>query len=444
LIDNANADQAALMLSKEASEQALLIERQGRCSIKGGNIKQVYFLPNGDKWQVSKGGSLSIVSNSKRLAQTIGLDKTRAIQESERELDLLRIELRNAEDDYAKVRREREDYKRGWQQHNNSLKNNDADIKKLEIQIDDLRAEAEAAETFNFDTSDLEDEAKAAEEAYRNLKDKESDIVRAMEEMKPATQTLHRSFEEITARNSKIVADIGNVEMKLEELMRNKREKSQNLDKKRARVDDAETARGQQLAVLDEKMKKCNEALSKARIANWKYNKASASRDDFIDGGDSLKVDVNQEPDSQELELIEPMKTDRDPDFYKNKIQRAEKDIEREKVKRNLSEKDPEVAYEKYMRAKKDLDSKLIQIDRIDSNVESLKKDLRHRRKMWKRFRSHICEQTRNIFDLILSKKGSSGDIEFNHETKELNLMVQKDNRNTQTQTSDVKALRYG
>lgn len=111
LIDNASADQAALMMSKEASEQALLIEKQGRCTIKGGNIKQVYFLPNGDKWQVSRGGALSIVSNYKRLTQTIGLDRTRAIQEAERELDLLRIELRNAEDDGSKVKREREDYK---------------------------------------------------------------------------------------------------------------------------------------------------------------------------------------------------------------------------------------------------------------------------------------------------------------------------------------------
>jgi len=107
-----------------------------------------------------------------------------------------------------------------------------------------------------------------------------------------------------------------------------------------------------------------------------------------------------------------------------------------------LSEKDPEVAYEKYMRSKKDLDSKLMQIERIENNVESLKEDLKNRRKMWKRFRSYICDQTSNIFDEILGKKGSAGQLEFNHESKELNLMVQKDNRNTMTQTSDVKALR--
>jgi len=202
------------MMSKEASEQALLIEKQGRCTIKGGNIKQVYFLPNGDKWQVSRGGALSIVSNYKRLTQTIGLDRTRAIQEAERELDLLRIELRNAEDDGSKVKREREDYKRNWQQHNNSFKANDAEIKTLENQIDDLRAEAEAAETLNFDTSDLEDESKASEEFYRNLKEKEVDIIRAIEELKPATQVLHRNIEEISARNSKIAEDINSMEKK--------------------------------------------------------------------------------------------------------------------------------------------------------------------------------------------------------------------------------------
>ena len=111
-------------------------------------------------------------------------------------------------------------------------------------------------------------------------------------------------------------------------------------------------------------------------------------------------------------------------------------------MKRNLSEKDPEVAYEKYMRSKKDLDSKLMQIERIENNVGSLKEDLKNRRKMWKRFRSYICDQPSNIFDEILGKKGSAGQLEFNHESKELNLMVQKDNRNTMTQTSDVKALR--
>ena len=50
---------------------------------------------------------------------------------------------------------------------------------------------------------------------------------------------------------------------------------------------------------------------------------------------------------------------------------------------------------------------------------------------------------TNNTFDEMLNKKGSSGLIEFDHTDKQLNLIVQKDNRNENSQTKDVKALRY-
>ena len=49
-----------------------------------------------------------------------------------------------------------------------------------------------------------------------------------------------------------------------------------------------------------------------------------------------------------------------------------------------------------------------------------------------------------NSFDEILNKKGSSGNIEFDHKEKKLNLVVQKDNKDENTQTNDVKALSGG
>ena len=49
-----------------------------------------------------------------------------------------------------------------------------------------------------------------------------------------------------------------------------------------------------------------------------------------------------------------------------------------------------------------------------------------------------------NSFDEILNKKGSSGVIEFDHKKKQLNLVVQKDNRDEKSQTNDVKALSGG
>eukprot|EP00815_Leptocylindrus_aporus_P002118 CAMPEP_0116072362 /NCGR_PEP_ID=MMETSP0322-20121206/14449_1 /TAXON_ID=163516 /ORGANISM="Leptocylindrus danicus var. apora, Strain B651" /LENGTH=112 /DNA_ID=CAMNT_0003561125 /DNA_START=88 /DNA_END=423 /DNA_ORIENTATION=+ len=51
---------------------------------------------------------------------------------------------------------------------------------------------------------------------------------------------------------------------------------------------------------------------------------------------------------------------------------------------------------------------------------------------------------TNVTFDEKLNQKGSSGFVEFDHENGDLNLIVQKDCNNEQTQTKDVKALSGG
>ena len=56
--------------------------------------------------------------------------------------------------------------------------------------------------------------------------------------------------------------------------------------------------------------------------------------------------------------------------------------------------------------------------------------------------KAHITEMTNIVFDEMLNKKGSCGEIEFNHSEHRLNLCVQKDNKDAASQSSDVKALR--
>ena len=47
-------------------------------------------------------------------------------------------------------------------------------------------------------------------------------------------------------------------------------------------------------------------------------------------------------------------------------------------------------------------------------------------------------------FDEVLNRKGSSGQIKFDHVKKTLNLVVQKDNADVNSQTNDVKSLSGG
>lgn len=83
-------------------------------------------------------------------------------------------------------------------------------------------------------------------------------------------------------------------------------------------------------------------------------------------------------------------------------------------------------------------------ITNIESNAGKLTEDLKERKKRWGQFRSHITEMTNIVFDEMLNKKGSCGEIEFNHDDHRLNLIVQKDNKDAASQSSDVKALSGG
>ncbi len=56
----------------------------------------------------------------------------------------------------------------------------------------------------------------------------------------------------------------------------------------------------------------------------------------------------------------------------------------------------------------------------------------------------HIVEMSNGTFDEVLNRKGSSGSIDFNHKHGTLDLVVQKDNMDENSQTSDVKALSGG
>ena len=55
-----------------------------------------------------------------------------------------------------------------------------------------------------------------------------------------------------------------------------------------------------------------------------------------------------------------------------------------------------------------------------------LQNDVKERRRRWIDFRSHIAQMTSISFDDFLQKKGSAGQVEFDHDNEQLNLIVQK------------------
>ena len=81
LVDNIRIETKALFQNKKESEDSLLIEdNNNRYNIRGGIIKEAYFLPKGDSWKMTK-GNIQMISNTRRPRKTIGADMTAAIKD---------------------------------------------------------------------------------------------------------------------------------------------------------------------------------------------------------------------------------------------------------------------------------------------------------------------------------------------------------------------------
>jgi len=211
-------------------------------------------------------------------------------------------------------------------------------------------------------------------------------------------------------------------------------------------VEQVEGAVQQQEGTVKEIKEKLADALGVARKMQFDFNRDKRMFElKKENGGDHPPgEEVQLEPTDEDLDAIETFDPPKEPKFYKAKIQSKLNKIEQEKVRRNMSESDPAVARDKYYRAKKDLDSKMEQINTIDGNCKNLRKDLSSRKKRWRQFRGHIAEMTNLGFDEFLNKKGSAGEVVFDHDDGKLDLIVQKDSSDSHSQTKDVKALSGG
>lgn len=452
LVDNARADQRALADSKEESERALLVkDSHGKDAIRGGKINEVFFLPDGDHWQVKK-GARSMISNERKLKQTIGIDRTAAIEETKKEMDLLASESKELQKKESELAKEHREYKVKWNKENRAHRNTNQQIEKIQNDLEELNAEADAAaDNTTIDTTELEEDVKVAEESIERLREKEAEVKQTKEDALPGIQAIQDELDEVTSRNEKVLEDIGKAEAKLEEYVKGKATREANVKKKRTKLQQLEEGLQKQEQIVEDLTEKRQEALLKARILTHRRRQDQKKKEEEERGSDAQNEEngenispANVPPTDEDLESIEPIPTDRDPTFYKAKIERELKRIAKEKEKRNMSETDPEVALEKYQRAKRDLDSKMFTIETIEKNISILIGDMKERRHRWRQFRKHIGDLTNNTFDEMLNKKGSSGQIEFDHEAKSLNLVVQKDNTDEMSQTKDVKALSGG
>jgi chromosome segregation ATPase len=442
LVDSCRIDDRALAKSREESERLLLVQdNNGRYSVRG-KLKTVYCLPTGDHWTV-KDGSIAIVGNEKPMKGTIGVDRSAALAEAKREAQELQNELKEFRQEEAKMEHEHTEHQKEWNVKKRASQTNNKEMEKYLAKIESLKAEKDSAANFDTDTSDFEADVAEAQQAVDTIKDRESSLKEAMEEKAPEIRALKKQLEEVKTRNEKVLEDMKVAEDELNMYIQNMSQRAERIEKKRDKIRQLETILVKQEKKVQDVTAETNRNLGVAKKLAFKRQLKEQREQEGAD--DSQDFDeATQDPTDEDLEAIEMVEVNKEPDYFETRIARLRAKIEKERERQDLSNDPPAVVYQRYIRAKNTLDGKLKQIQEIEQTHDMLYEDLKERKRRWKQFRKHIAKVTTGKFDEILNMKGSCGDLDFDDKNETLELVVQKDSMDANSQQKDVKALSGG
>jgi chromosome segregation ATPase len=449
LADQCKFDTKAIGDSKEDTEQLLLqTDNRGNESIRGGKIAEVSFFPKGDVWTINKQGSRNMRSNERQLKQTIGADNQSAIAQANEEIQQLKHELHEHQKQHEAHKMQILKAKKAWNEVKKAQRNAKQAIEELENNISHLQTEVDASTSLEeTDTTELEEDVTNIEEDLTVLNEKLEANDREKEEFEPEIDRLEQKVEEVEARNERILADMEIAEKDLTVFISKSSEREEAKEKADKKLEKIQATLVEMTSALAEKRGDFDAALRTARLLQYRHEYAvqmKAQAGEREEGAPSTPDLTPEDPEDEELEAVEIEEPPKEANYYEAKIARLRLRIQEEREKRSISNVSFEESYERYQRAKNLLESKNKQLEQIAENVEKLAKDLASRKKRWKTFRKHLVTMSQSTFDEILQLKGSAGDLDFNHDDKTLNLVVQKDNTDASSQTKDVKALSGG
>lgn len=406
LVDNCKIDERALARGKDESERLLLVQNEnGQNSIRGGKIKEVYFLPKGDNWKLTKNGHKQMVSNSRRLTKSIGADVSAAVEEAKREYQALKQELEAVNRVYNKLENEHTEHKKRWNFSKRDLITNQKAVDDSQKEIEDIKAEEISASDLDFDTSVEEQEVTEAQEFLDDSKDRQEKLKEEIEENKPAIQELKYKLEEVTIRNEKVLAEMKDAENDLTQHFHHLSQMKEKIEKKRQKLIQIETIISERTKQVDVAEEAANDALSDAKRVQYNQEmlelRFKQREANGVEPSATQLSEYSQDPTEADLAKIEipDLATIHDVEYYDLRILRATDHIEREKERRLSNKDDEATAYERYIRAKETLQNKRNQIAEIEEQSAHLKDDMEKRRKRWEAFREFISDYAGLKFD---------------------------------------------
>lgn len=390
LVDNAKIDQKGLGMDKESSEEKLLERNElGKLQIKGGKLREVYFLPRGDFWSV-KNGAKTTISNERKFRKTISTDKTAMIEQAKAEVADLKAELAERRAAEGRLEGQHTQLQKEWGQAKRKMRDNDSTMTELGDRIDQIKSEMENAANTTIDTTEYEEDVAQHEEQRAALEQQHARLKEELEAKKPEIDTLKIRIDEATIRNQKIMKDLTEAEEEMTQFLDTQSQRKDALERKRERVRKYAEAIAAHQCNLDDACAKEADALFKARRLHFGFDRIVEKNEKSQRGGggtgsqtdnadEPMQYQEGYLPTDRELAAIEPLHLDKDPEYYMSRAARAQTKLDKERERRQVADEDEAEAYEKYQRAKADFMKQKNVFTDLEKRIADTKVDMNNR-----------------------------------------------------------------
>mmetsp|Transcript_10543 Transcript_10543/g.32464 ORF Transcript_10543/g.32464 Transcript_10543/m.32464 type:complete len:1185 (-) Transcript_10543:68-3622(-) len=273
------------------------------------------------------------------------------------------------------------------------------------------------------DTAGIEEEI---DEVDKETREAEAGVEAAKAEIaseKQKLQPLEAARDAHQQRNAAMAKEVEQVETDMSSVIDGQRKASKMSEKAKAKLGDAaRSVQGHEEAVKAEEERR-DTTIDKATRFTRKL-----LGDDW---------DGRRPPDAQ-------IKKYRNEEAVNAALEQAEKNKQKAVERRGGKETDPAVAKAKMERAHIAYTEKEAGCKQIEKEGHALRADAKKRYSRLTRIRGHICRSSNRTFDDILNKKGSAGQLTFDHDEKLLGMTYQKDNQDESSQIENIQSLSGG
>jgi chromosome segregation ATPase len=442
LVDFCRIEDKALCNSKTESENRLLQQQpNGGFKIAVSRIKEVLFLPNGDRWKVTGGCHLSLMSNTKELRPArLGMDTREALRDAEERMEDANASFRQKQHDFESLRAQLQSIEAELEEIKSRRRHLQNRVHNAHIRIGSLqRRRNEAMIEQDHDTSEEEAAVEHAKESW-SLKDARcTSIHRRYDETMMAITEKSRDVEEEENRTKQLSQDIADTEKDMEKYV----QRSDEIKFRREILADARSELQKQQDVLLDEERKGEVLCLRAKILVANHREAEARRRRRENGTSCSSEDVERVSPNDiampDLNGLESMS------YYASRIATNQKAIKEalEEIGRGGSE-GIESAYEKYLRAKNLFDTKVAKNEELKRLCKVMKEDVKNRKSRWLQFRAFISDIVSIRFGEILTLRDSFGSVLFDHDSKTLMPTFVPDSRNEINIQRDMMGLSGG